>query len=99
MGKKEERVHESCVSDRSHVMMSDISNFHDYKNLIQEQMMHEKKFHEKHFSALLTSTRVELKKVVDSGCLSFGDHLLMMTLPMMNMWLPLMTMTMMHMFH
>ena len=57
-----------------HVIMSNMTNFHDYKKLIQEQMMHENKFHDKHCPALVTSTRVELKKVVDGGCLFFGDH-------------------------
>ena len=41
MGKKEERVHDSCFSDRSHVMMTDMSNFYEYKKLIQEQMTHD----------------------------------------------------------
>ena len=42
--------------------------------MIQEQIMHENKFHDKHFPALVTSTRVsKLSKVVDSGCLFFGD--------------------------
>ena len=55
-------------------MTADISNFHAYKKLVQEQMMHEHLFHDKHFPALVTSTRVKLKNVVDSGCLFFGDH-------------------------
>ena len=43
--------------------------------MIQEQMMHGNKFHDKHFPAFVTSTRVSiLKKVVDNGCLFFGDQ-------------------------
>ena len=75
MRKKEERVHESCLSDRSHVMLPNISSFRACQKMIQEQMMHENKFHDKHFPALVTSTRAsKLSKVVDSGCLFFGDH-------------------------
>ena len=36
--------------------------------------MHENKLHDKYFPALVTSTKVRLKKVVDNGCLFFGDH-------------------------
>ena len=51
------------------------SNFHAYQKTIQEQMMHESKFHDKHFPALVTSTRVSrLSRVVERGCLFFGDH-------------------------
>ena len=56
-------------------MMTDMSNFHEYKKLIQEQMTHENKFHDKHVPALVASTRVsKLNKVVDSGFLFFGDQ-------------------------
>ena len=43
--------------------------------MFQEQMMHENKFHDKHIPALVTSTGVKMSKVVDSGCLLFGDHI------------------------
>ena len=72
MGKKEERVHDSCFSDRSHVMMTNMSNFHEYKKLIHEQMAYENRHHDEHFPALASSTKVpKLKNVVDSGCLFF----------------------------
>ena len=56
--------------------MPEISNLHAYQEIIQEQMMHENKFHDNQFLALakVTSTQVKLHKVVDSGCLYFGDH-------------------------
>ena len=34
MRKKEERVHEPCLSDRSHVMLSDMSNSRAYQKMI-----------------------------------------------------------------
>ena len=63
-------------SDRSHVILLDISNFHAYQKMIQEQMMHENKIHDMNFPALVTSTRVpKVKKVIDNGCLFFfGDQ-------------------------
>ena len=43
--------------------------------MIQEQVVHQNKFHDKHFPALVSSTIVSaLITVVDSGCLFFGDH-------------------------
>lgn len=74
MGKKEERVHSSCFSDRSHFIVPDISNSHAYQKTFQEQMMHEYNVHDTHVPALVTSTRVKLNNVADNGCLYFGDH-------------------------
>ena len=39
MRRKEERVHEPCFSDRSHVMLPDMSNLRAYQKMIQEPMM------------------------------------------------------------
>ena len=105
MGKKEERVHDSrvssissCFSDRSHVMMTNMSNFQEYKKLIQEQMAYENWHHDEHFPALASSTEVpKLKNAVDSGFFCFSEtKTLMMVMLMMTMLpqisLPLMMM-------
>ena len=61
-------------SDRSHGTLPDMSNSIFYQKMIQEQMMHENKIHDVNFPALVASTRVpKLKKVIDNGCLFFGD--------------------------
>ena len=58
MRTKEESIQQSCFSDRSQVTLPIMSNFIAYQKMIQEQMMHENKIHDKHFPALITSTRV-----------------------------------------
>ena len=73
------------VPDRYHVMLPDISNFRAYQKMIQEQMMHENKSHDKHFPALVTSTRVQKprKLLTMDVCFSETRMLPMITLPMM----------------
>ena len=58
--------------DRSHLYDFDVSStapvtsFHAYQKMIQDEMMHEKKWHDWHFPSL---ARVPQDKVHESGCL------------------------------
>ena len=83
MRKKEERdcafednkIHDICMhKDRSHLYDVDVSStepvasFHAYQEMIQDQMLHENKWHDRHSSSL---AKVPQDKVHESECLYF----------------------------
>ena len=63
MGKKEERlraealkIEENVMHGRSHLILPVVSDVHEYQKLLQEQMFHENKWHDKNFPPLASST-------------------------------------------
>ena len=77
-------------------MMTNMSNFQEYKKLIQEQMAYENRHHDEHFPALVASTKVpKLKNVVDSGFLFFSETKMLMMVMLMMTMLPQMLPTLM----
>ena len=71
------------LKDRSHLYdyEFDASNgapatsFHAYQKIIQDQILHENKWHDRHFPSLATVCQDKIDdKVDESGCLYFGCH-------------------------
>ena len=64
------------MHDRSHLMTVDISKFRAYQKMIQEQVLHDNKWHDKHVPSLanIASSHEKSNKAVQTGCLYFGDH-------------------------
>ena len=77
MGKKEERLHavefqaQGCMHGRSHLISPVVSDVHAYKNIFQEQILHENKWHDNTNPSLAKSTSIHERLNIHSvtGCL------------------------------
>ena len=77
-GKKEERVHaelqaQDFMHDRSHLITPDVSNLHAYQKMMQDHVLHEHRWHDKHFPTLAktTSTHEKSNNVFETGLCVF----------------------------
>ena len=60
---------QDVMHDRSHLMTPDVFNVYAYQKVIQEEILHEHKWHHKHFPSLakITSTRERSNNVFETG--------------------------------
>ena len=85
---------QDLMHDRSHLMTPEVSKFHAYQKMIQDQMLHGSKWHDKYFPSLveITSTRETSTKVrkKDTCILEIMMKLTMMLLMTPQLMMPMM---------